>query len=149
MRVGRSAWKRRCRLRATIGSVVLALGATLALVTPAVATPIASDSAPTVRPDTPSGRCGDSFRVTYNAISGEMKVVGYGLSAFSPHYMLVFATYDGRGYGPYNASPHGGARFVFDTPYSLGSAVYIQVTDDDNTTTLCHDAYYPGGGQPL
>jgi hypothetical protein len=149
MHIGRSAVKRRCRLRVAVGSLVLALGATLALVTPALAAPTASHPTPSVQADTPSGRCGDHFMVTYNAVTGEMKVVGYGLSAFSPHYMLVFATYDGHVYGPYNASPYGGARFVFDTAYSLGSAVYIEVTDDANTTTLCHGGYYPGGGQPL
>jgi hypothetical protein len=58
--------------------------------------------------------------------------------------MLVWAEANGNGFGPYNASPGGGARFNIDTGSSSPTTIGIQLTTDniENPTTLCAQDYY-------
>lgn len=120
------------------------LGAVLALAAPAAAAPPAAATAVPravqVRPLAPYGPCGDHFHLTRSGRT--VRVVGTDLKAFSSSYMLVFASANGRGFGPYNASPYGGANFSFDSGSSSRTTVGISLTNDSNTATLCASNYY-------
>jgi hypothetical protein len=72
----------------------------------------------------------------------DVHVLGVDLKAFSSGYMLVFASANGDGHGPYDASPNGGANFTFDSGKSAKTDVGISLTNDNNTDTLCGSTYY-------
>ena len=56
--------------------------------------------------------------------------------------MLVYASANGKGFGPYNASPHGGANFSSNTGNSSKTTIAISLTNDTNAVTLCALDYY-------
>jgi len=89
----------------------------------------------------PYGLCGNSFILTRSGST--VRVVGIGLDAYSSGYMLVFASDGyGHGWGPYNASPHGGASFQISTGRTSKQTINISLTDSGNTRTLCTDSYF-------
>jgi hypothetical protein len=93
-----------------------------------------------VEPDAPFPDCGDHFAVTRSGQN--IHVVGVDLYQFSRKYMLVFTAANGRGHGPYNASPYGGANFYFDSGSYSRTTISISLTNHDNTVTLCAGNYY-------
>ncbi len=130
-------------LRRTVLAPVAVLGAVVALAGPAAAAPYLAPAAAAgsvqLRPLAPYGPCGDHFQLTRSGRT--VRVVGISLNAFSGGYMLVFASANGRGFGPYNASPYGGANFSFDSGSSYKTTVAISLTNDRNTVTLCASNY--------
>jgi hypothetical protein len=84
--------------------------------------------------------CGEHFGLQR---SGRyVRVVGTSLYVFSKDFMLVYAAANDNSYGPYNASPNGGASFEIDTGSTAQTAIAISLTDDGNTVTLCAQDYY-------
>jgi hypothetical protein len=105
----------------------------------ALALAAAPAMAATVHPDAPYPACGDHF--TLSRAGSNIHVVGVDLGAFSSGYMLVWPAADGKGYGPYNAAPSYGAGFTFNTGETSKTTVSIDLTDADNTVTLCSSDY--------
>lgn len=91
-------------------------------------------------PRAPFPGCGDHFQLT--RASSNVTIVGVGLNAFSRGYMLVYVSAHGKSFGPYNASPYGGARFSINTGSSSKTTISISLTNDSNTVTLCSSDYY-------
>lgn len=129
-------------LRFKAAAPVLAIGAMIALAIPTAAAETATPVSDSVRmsPTAPYGPCGSHFQLSRSGST--VRVVGIGLNAFSSGYMLVFASANGRGFGPYNASPYGGANFSFNSGSSSKTTVGISLTNDSNSATLCASNYY-------
>lgn len=107
----------------------------------AVAGLTAPVSAQSLAPLAPYPSCGGSFHLTRS--SSSVKVVGTGLNQWSSGYMLVFVSDSyGHGYGPYNASPYGGANFTINTGRTSKQNINVDLTDSSNTYTLCTGTYY-------
>lgn len=56
--------------------------------------------------------------------------------------MSVYAAANDNSYGPYPASPYGGASFEINTGSTAQTTIAISLTDADNTVTLCAQDYY-------
>jgi hypothetical protein len=123
-------------------AVVVLLAASVALVAPAGAatgTLHASTRSAAV-PRAPFPGCGNHFQLT--RASSNVTIVGVGLNAFSSGYMLVYVSAHGKSFGPYNASPYGGARFLINTGTSSKTTISISLTNDTGEVTLCSSDYY-------
>ncbi|MGH3245446.1 MAG: hypothetical protein ACRDOI_04420 [Trebonia sp.] len=118
----------------SVGLVVPASAATSVPAT-AVATKI-----PPPSPQAPYPSCGEHFGLQRSGKN--VRVVGVDLKAFSNGYMLVFAAANDESFGPYNASPNGGANFVINTGSTAQTTIAISLTNDANTVTLCAQDYY-------
>jgi hypothetical protein len=130
-------------IRRWMVAVVVVLAASVALVAPAGAatgTLHAPARSAAAHPRAPFPSCGDHFQFTRSG--SNVRVVGVGLNAFSSGYMLVYASANGRDFGPYNASPYGGANFSINTGSSSKTTIAISLTNDSNTATLCASDYY-------
>lgn len=117
-------------------SVGLVVPASAATSVPAKA--VAAKVSPS--PLAPFPSCGEHFALQRSGKN--VRVVGVDLSAFSKGYMLVFAAANGESFGPYNASPYGGANFVINTGSTAQTTIAISLTNDANTVTLCAQDYY-------
>jgi hypothetical protein len=122
------------RLRRPIVVSAAGLFASLAFLAPATA------ATSTLHPLAPFPPCSDHFQLSRSGV--DVHVVGTDLKAFSSSYMLVFASANGDGHGPYNASPNSGANFTFNSGKSSKTDVGISLTNDNNTDTLCASTYY-------
>ncbi len=92
------------------------------------------------RPDAPFPSCGSHFHIT--RAGSNVTIVGTNLNAFSSGYMLVYVSAKGKSFGPYNASPYGGARFLINTGNSSKTDISITLTNDTGEVTLCSSDYY-------
>lgn len=126
----------------TCGAVM----AVAALTAPAVAGPtntrLSTVTAATAAPmRAPYPPCGSHFKFTRS--SSSVKVVGTNLNAFWPGYMLVHvADQYNKSYGPYNASPYGGANFTMSTGRTSKQTFQLTLTSSDNVEIVCTDSYY-------
>lgn len=119
-----------------VGSALTA-PATARTVTPLPDRTVASAS----RPVNGFPSCGDHFTLSRSGVS--VRVVGIGLNAFWPGYMLVYVSDSyNKSYGPYNASPRGGANFTINTGTSSKQSFIVELTDSNNYYTLCQSFYY-------
>ena len=55
--------------------------------------------------------------------------------------MLVWPMVNNTPYGPFSASPYGGASFELSTGAGGPADVFIELTDEDNTVTYCSQTY--------
>ena len=120
-------------------SVALMAPASAATRAPAAATSATAVSASPAIPQVPFPSCGTHFQLTRNG--RYVRVVGTGLNAFSSGYMLVYVAANGNLYGPYNASPKGGANFESDTGSVRQTTIAITLTTP-NGDPLCAQDYY-------
>ncbi|MGH3099232.1 MAG: hypothetical protein ACRDMV_24880 [Streptosporangiales bacterium] len=106
------------------------------------ATSLSSHSSVTVAPDTsrrePPPNCGYHFTLRRNG--SYVRASGVGLNAFGKGYKLVWASAHGKAYGPYNA--RSSANFEIDTGSSNPTDVVVDLTNDENTLTLCSSTYH-------
>jgi hypothetical protein len=125
----------------TLGAMI-AVSLSVGLVLPASATtrPTVKTAAVTVSPDAPIPSCGEHFALQRSGRN--VRVVGVNLNAFSRGYMFVWAAAHDKSFGPFNASPYGGANFVINTGSSSQTTVAISLTNDSNKVTLCAQDYY-------
>jgi hypothetical protein len=107
---------------------------------PATTTVTASHIAAVSTPQAPFPSCGDHF--TLFRSGSTVRIVGVDLKAFSNGYMLVWVAANGKSFGPYNASPSGGANFQINTGSSAQTTIAISLTNSANTVTLCAQDYY-------
>ena len=117
--------------------------ASLALVTPAKAATRAVQAplhTAAVHPLAPYPSCGGHFTLIRSG--SDVRITGNSLYVFSKGYMLVYAAANGKDFGPYNASPYGGANFEINTGSKSQTTIAISLTDDNNTVTLCASDYY-------
>jgi hypothetical protein len=129
-------------MRRWMVTAVILLAASMALVAPsgaATGTLHAPARNAAAHPTAPFPSCGDHFQLTRSG--SNVRIVGVGLNAFSRGYMLVYVSAHGRSYGPYNASPYGGANFTINTGSSSRTTIAISLTNDTNTATLCSSDY--------
>jgi hypothetical protein len=123
-------------------AALIAVPLSVGLVVPAsAATSVPAKAvAAKVSPQAPFPSCGEHFGLQRSGKN--VRVVGVDLSAFSKGYMLVFASANDESFGPYNASPNGGANFVINTGSTAQTTIAISLTNDANTVTLCAQDYY-------
>lgn len=127
-------------------SAGLAVPASAAITAPAMRVSAASaEVSHAVRPNrvlAPFPTCGDHFTLTRSG--SNVRIVGVDLKAFSSGYMLVWPAANGDGFGPYKASPNGGANFSINTGSSSQTTISISLTTDSETdpVTLCASDYY-------
>lgn len=129
-------------LRRMTLAALIAVPLSVGLVVPAsAATPVSAKAvAAKVSPQAPFPSCGEHFGLQRSG--SNVRVVGVDLSAFSKGYMLVFAAANDKSFGPYNASPNGGANFVINTGSTAQTTIAISLTNSANTVTLCAQDYY-------
>lgn len=119
-------------VRSITTACITMLAAVLLLVAPAQAGRDLSNA--------PYPSCGGHFQLYRNGTL--VRVVGTDLYVFSRGYMLVFTSANGRGHGPYNASPYGGANFQFSSGSSSRTTVSVTLTNSNNSATLCSSNYF-------
>jgi hypothetical protein len=135
-------------LRYALIAVIVLIPGSLYLVAPASAAPRVTPSSSNftslavqdVQRHVPFPSCGDHFQ--FYRKGDNVRVVGTDLKVFSKGYMLVWAAANGNAYGPYNASPNGGANFTIDTGSSHATTISITLTNDEDTAVLCAQDYY-------
>lgn len=96
--------------------------------------------AATPHPLAPFPACGNHFMLS--RAGNTVHIIANDLGAFFNGYMLVWPAANGKSFGPFNASPNGGAAFNIDTGSSAKTTVAISLTDSGNELTLCADDYY-------
>lgn len=123
-------------------AALVAVPLSVGLVVPASASTSVPAKAVAVKPSpqAPFPSCGEHFLLQRKG--SDVRVVGTDLYVFSKGYMWVFAAANGNSYGPYNASPNGGASFEINTGSTAQTTIAISLTDDGNTVTLCASDYY-------
>jgi hypothetical protein len=129
-------------MRARLAAIItILLASMLLLVAPASAGSAGALKEAITPARAPYGLCGNSFILKRSGST--VRVVGVGLDAYSSGYMLVYASDGyGHGWGPYNASPRGGASFSLSTGRTSKQTINISLTDDGNHQTLCTDSYF-------
>ena len=134
------------QFRKLILGAMIAIPLSVGLVVPASAASYspaqlaAASSTPSVIPEAPFPSCGSHFNLFRSGKN--VRIIGVDLKAFSNGYMLVWVEANGNSYGPYNASPNGGANFTINTGSTAQTTIAISLTDSDNTVTLCAQDYY-------